>query len=405
MLRSTRWAARLFGTSRLVALTVALLVVSTAWSAQKGKAEVCPWCKNDPELLRKAGLVSHGPMPIGNTTSGDLSRDLPAGLWIFLESTHFRWASALPAIDIEIAEQERVQGELDRLRAVLPGVPQKVRRLDPWLRLHLIAMKGEEFYTRFQKLLDVKDADFPESRKSDGPFMGDGRFLGEKDKFEVVLHSNRMTHNMFTRTFSGAQVTGALRWGFKTPCKMLASIPCEDPDLKKDRWLFPHIVHNLSHLFYCAYKHFSYDPPVWIDEGIALAMEKEIEPRSATNEGEEGTYRDAKTPADWFEAVRKMLTREKEKSVAELMYKKEVGSMDQDALFTSWSMARYLIDEHGGSLAKFLGGLKGQLDEKGIPSGKDLPGLQRNLMKECFGWTPQALDEAWKAWAARPAAK
>ena len=399
MLRSASWATRLAG------VVLVLLAVSAAASAQKGKAEACPWCKTDPELLKKAGLVSHGPMPIGNTTSGELARELPAGLWIFLESTHIRWASSLPATEVELADQERVQGELDRLRAVLPSVPQKVKRLDPWLRLHLIAMKGEEFYARFQKLLDVKDADFPESRKPDGPFMGDGRFLGEKEKFEVVLHSSRITHNMFTRTFSGAQVTGALRWHFAPPGKMLASIPCEDPDLKKDRWLFPHIVHNLSHLCFCAYKHFSYDPPVWIDEGIALAMEKEIEQRSATNEGEEGTYRDARTPADWYEVVRKMLVREKEKSVADLMYKKEVGSMDQDALFTSWSIARYLIDEHGGSLAKFLGGLKGQLDEKGFPSGKDLPGLQRTLLKECFGWTPQALDEAWKAWAARPAAK
>jgi len=385
----------------VLAILVAVLAIAPA-AAQKPKAEICPWCKNDPDTMKRAGVVSHGPMPIAKWTSDQLVTQLPAAQWLFLETAHFRWASSLPGYAVELDDQERVEAELARLRVLLPSVPAKVKKIDPWMRLHLIAMKGEEFYARFQKLLRVTDADFPEARKGDGPFMGDGRFLGEKNKFEVVLHSQRATHNMFTKDFSGAQVNGALRWHFEGLHKMLASIPCEDPDLKKDRLLFPHIVHNLSHLFFCAYKHFSYDPPVWIDEGLALAMEKEIDPRSATNEGEEGTYRDAKAPADWPEAVRKLIARGRHKTTAELMYLKDVGSMDQDALLTSWSIARFWIDERGDECAKFLGGVKGQLDEKGFPTGKDLPGLQRKLLKEVFGWTPIALDDVWKGWASKP---
>jgi hypothetical protein len=320
-----------------------------------------------------------------------------------LETAHIRWASSLPAVTVDLEEQERVQGELDRLRAAIPSVPQKVKKLDPWLRLHLIAMKGEEFYARFQRLLGVKDEDFPESRQAAGPFMGNGRYLGEKEKFEVVLHSARSTHNLFTRDFTGAAVVGALRWHFPDKHKMLASIPCEDSDLRRDRQLFPHIVHNLSHLFFCAYKHFSYDPPMWLDEGLALAMEKEIDPRSATNEGEEGTFSDEIGPSDWTEATRKMIARGRQKIVGELLFVKEVGEMDLDMRLTVWSITRFLIDEHGEKLMKLLGGVKGQLDDKGYPSGKDLPDLQRKLLKEHFGWTTLALDEVWKGWAMKPA--
>src|SRR5436190_16224422 len=159
---------------------VALCLVSLA-PAQKPKSDVCPWCKNDPDTLSKAGLVTHGPMPIGPWTSAELPVKLPAAQWITLETAHMRFASSLPQIEVELAEQERVRAELDRLRVVLPSVPVKPKYLDPWLRLHLIAMKSEEFYARFQRVLDVTDADFPESRGA-GPFMGDGKFLGEKQK-------------------------------------------------------------------------------------------------------------------------------------------------------------------------------------------------------------------------------
>jgi hypothetical protein len=375
---------------------------SAATPAQKTEPGTCPWCRSDPALMAAAGVVSHGPMPIGSISSERLAQDLPAASWIFLETAHLRWASSLGEEKVDRDDKERIEAELARLRGALPSVPKEPRTLDPWLRLHLFAMKGEEFYARFQRVLRVTDADFPAERSADGPFMGAGRFLGEKDKFEVVLHSRRATHHLFTRSFSGAQVTNALRWHFKQEHKLLASLPCEDSDLRRDRWLYPHVAHNLSHLFLCAYKHFSYDPPLWLDEGLALALEKEIDPRSTTNEGEEGSFRDALYPPDWLEAVRKMLARGRQPTLAELWQVKEVGALDREALFTCWSMVRYLLDERPEQLAKLLGGVKGQHDAQGIPSGSDLPGLQRWLFKELFGWTPLEFDEVWRAWAAAP---
>jgi glutaredoxin len=386
-----------------MSLAVLVAVVALVPAPQKGKVATCPWCKNDPQLMKAAGVVSHGPMPIGTKTSVEFERELPAAQWIFLESAHIRWASSLPEQKVDLENRERVEKELARLRVALPSVPKEVKKLDPWLRLHLIAMKGEDVYARFQEVLRVTDADFPEERRADGPFMGAGKYLGEKDKFEVTLHSNRATHHLFTKEFSGAQVTNALRWHFPGLHKMHASLPCEDSDLKQDEWLFPHIAHNLSHLFFSAYKHFSYDPPLWLDEGLALCLEKEIDPRATTNEGEEGSFRDATYPQDWFDATRKMLARGRQKTLAQLLYEKEVGALDRDALFTTWSMVRFLLDTQPEGLAKLLGGVKGQLDEQGVPTGRDLPGLQRRLFKEIWGWTPQSFDELWRAWAGQPA--
>lgn len=360
--------------------------------------ETCPWCKNDPALMAAAGVVSHGPMPIGPKGSEDIVKTLSATQWVFLETAHLRWASSLGPCNVDLKDKPRVERELARLRQVLPNVPEKVKKLDPFLRLHLFAMRGEELYARFQELLGVSDADFPAERQAKGPYMGNGRFLGEKDKFEVVIHNVRATHVPFTQSFSGAGVTDAMRWHFKEHHKLIASVPAEEPDLRQDKWLFPHVAHNLSHLFFCAYKHFNYDPPIWLDEGLAHAIEKEIEPESNTTDGEEGSLRDTSGPPDWNKAARQIVAAKKDRSLADLMRVKEFGELDMDANIVAWSKVRFLLDAEGEKFAKFLGIVKGQLDAQGVPHGANLEDLQRNALRDLWGWTPADLDAAWRAW-------
>lgn len=39
-------------------------------------------------------------------------------------------------------------------------------------------------------------------------------------------------------------------------------------------------------------------------------------------------------------------------------------------------------------------------DENQMPTGRDLVGLQRRLLRELWDWTPAQLDEAWREWVA-----
>jgi hypothetical protein len=386
----------------LVRLIVCCVLALLSSSAQKSKTpDVCPWCKNESELMTKSGLVSHGPIPIGMEDSKALAEKFPGPDWIFAETAHLRWAFSLGFENVDNEDQERVTAELTRMRAIFPKIPEKLKRIDPWLRLHMLALRGEDFYARLQKLLGVTDADFPAERSATGPFVGIGRYLGERDKFEVVVHATRVTHRKHAEEITGAAINDTVRWHYPGLHKLIVVLPAEDGDVRRDRWLFPFIAHNLSHTFFSAYKHFSYDPPVWIDEGLALALEKEIEPRSTTNDGDEGTYREAKGPSDWAAAAKKLVVMTKAPQLATLMHVQGFGDLDRDATIAICSMARFLIAEHPEQLAKFLGGVKGQLDERGSPSGRDLPGLQRGLLKEIWRWTPQDFDEAWKVWAVR----
>ncbi|MFT7487315.1 MAG: hypothetical protein ACI9F9_003176, partial [Candidatus Paceibacteria bacterium] len=345
-----------------------------------------------------AGLVSHGPMDFGPEGSEKLVDLLPASQWIFLESEHMRWASSLSRETVKAKDRERLEGNLDRLRVFFPDIPKKVKKLDPWLRIHLMAQRGEDFYERFQKLLGVTDADFPESRQNEGPYMGNGRFLGEKGKFEVLLHVNRTTHRAFTSRYMGVNITDAVRWHLPQKHKMIMSVPAVDSDLKIDRYLHPHCVHNLSHLMLCAYKHFSFDPPVWLDEGLAHAMEQEIDPDFHTLDGEEGSLPDNKGPADWNKELKRLLKRGDLTGFAQLMRIQSFGKMDQDDHVSAYGMVRFLIDERPEEFAALIGSIKGRLDDAGYPDGSGMLDVQRAEIKRLFAWSPSQLDAAWKLW-------
>lgn len=390
---------------KFASMVVAAAVALASPQARKAeKASVCPHCKNEPALMQAAGVVSHGPMPIADKTSVELAVLLPASEWLFVETAHLRWASCLGETSVSNRERERVEAELARLRAALPDVPVKPKKLDPWLRLHLYAMKGEELYARFQQIVRVSDADFPEAPRIEPPYMGIGKFLGEQNKFEVVIHQTRANHRRFTESFSGVLVNDSFRWHFPGIHKLLVSTPAEDSDLREDRWLWPHVVHNLTHVFLWAYKHFAYDPPCWLDEGLALALEKEAEPESHTLEGEEGAYSDARGPSDFGERARKLAASSKSATLAQLSSAKMYSELGLDGMVQSWSITRFLMEEHPEKYADFLGRIKGQLDANGLQTGANLPDLQRNALKDIWGWTSADLDTAWRAWATAPPA-
>ncbi|MBL8695193.1 MAG: hypothetical protein JNJ88_13955 [Planctomycetes bacterium] len=386
-------------------LLAAVLLASSAIAQKSAKEEICPWCKNDVKILAAAGCVSHGPMQIGKKGSSEHSHDYPGKPWIYLETAHFRWATSMGSEPVSLKDRPRVEAELARLRKAMPSIPTRVATLDPHLRLHLTAMKAEELYTRFQAILAVQDGDFPDSRQPTGPYMGDGRFLGEKEKFEVVLHSNRKTHHMFTKEQMGVLVTDALRWHFPKIHKMCASLPAEDGDLRQDTFLFPHIAHCTAHLLFCAYKHFSFDPPIWLDEGLAHALEFEAgKDFNVTYCSEEGAAPDRESSGNWAGKAKELLEKGKATSLAELMHRKTFGELTKEDHVTAWSKVRFLLDTRAVETAKFLGLIKGQLDEQGYPSNKDLPGLQRRSLKECYSWTPEQFDDAWAAWVKKPPA-
>lgn len=376
-------------------------LVTLSFSAAPDDEESCPYCLEDPERMAAIGVVSHGPFPIARGSSEDLL-ELPAGHgWRFLETEHMRFASNLGPGRLNADLREQFADELDFLREHCPEVPERPRRLDPWLRLHVQALLCEQLYERFLAVVQHSDEDFPtEPRRLGDTYMGNGPYLGEMDKYEVVWHNRRSTHQTFTRTHMGMQVTDALRWHFSPEHKHTASIPAEDSDLASDEWLHPHTAHLLTQMFLAGFKDFSYDPPVWVDVGLAHAFERSIHPESTTLEGDEGGAPHRGDHMNWEGRDARLARKRDAPNFARLLALQTYGQLDLDLHIIAWSYTRFLMEAHPDEFARFLGAIKAQLDENENPTGRDLVGLQRRLLRELWDWTPAQLDAAWKEWVA-----
>ena len=123
----------------------------------------CPYCGNDPELLAKAGLVSHGPFEFGKAPHDTRSVDdaLVSDIY-WIESAHFELGIGIGAYRVTQNEKEKLRGELARLAEVLPEVDPKAKLLDEWLRTHLFAQRCEDADARFLELVQKTEADFPQ---------------------------------------------------------------------------------------------------------------------------------------------------------------------------------------------------------------------------------------------------
>lgn len=96
---------------------LALVCLALPLVAQAKDKERCPYCKEDPALMAAAGVISHAPGVIGEKGGDELVAKLPVARWLFVETAHVRWASALGETAIDQRDRERVDAELARLRA------------------------------------------------------------------------------------------------------------------------------------------------------------------------------------------------------------------------------------------------------------------------------------------------
>ncbi|HET6202619.1 MAG TPA: hypothetical protein VFI25_07430 [Planctomycetota bacterium] len=363
----------------------------------RGGGGVCPYCRGDPALLAAAGLVSHGPFPFAKDDTQKVAAFLAPAPFLFLESAHFRIGSSLEATSLNDEEDRRLRPELALLRKALPAVPARTRRLDPWLRLHLYALRAEAFYGRFQRILGVTDADFPATRDPELPYMGDGRYLGEREKYEILLHATAASHGAFLVAYTATKVRGSERWHFQERHAVHVSVPCVGT-LRREENLHPHLVHSLAHMLLAGYKHYSYEPPLWIDEGLAHLCEREVDPKSNTFDGDEGIGAPSLEEANWEFLTLRIVGRGKAEPLANLLRKNAFSDLDLDDNVVCWSKVDFLLRTRPKELAALLGRVKGRIDAKGRADARDLPGAQREAFREVLGWSFADFDREWEAW-------
>lgn len=382
-----------------VAFTCWLVSTSLAQGG-RGRDDTCPYC-TDEAVMKAAGIVGHGPFPCAETTSTKIEETIVYEKFYWLETTHLVIGSTLPKYPVPQREKKFLRAELEELAKVFPKVDPKTRTLDPWLRIHLHAFRCENLYAKFQKLMGVTDADFPGARTK--RYMGEGTYLGQKAKYEVMLHHRVASHQDFLRTFLGSTQEAALWENYTKTDSLGYSLPGSGVRgmTGSDLQIATGSLHNLTHCLVCGYRHYNYDIPVWLCEGLAHLMQQEFLPEYPFFCFGEGTPPQVHTASKWKVAVYRMVTTSDAASLAELQAIKNYGQITGEGHLTAYSVVDYLIhgfDDDGVKFRDFLDKLKSRVNLDGKYIDESVDELFRKGLFEQFGGTILNFDEKWRTW-------
>lgn len=386
--------------------TAALLLLASAAVAQdkppRNDPSNCPYCHNDPAVLARAGLVSHGPFEFGATPNDTRSVDAALVSDIYwIETPHLEIGLGLSPYRVPQKEKEKIRAELTELQRALPEVDPKTKLLDEWLRVHLFAQRGEAAYKRFLELVKKTDADFPKIGDKwliGTPFRGTGPYLGMAGKYEVLMLESESEHVAFLNDQFGLTIPRTQRWHVVDRETVDVTLHLQQGNLKTDEALHGHFVFNLAHNFFDGFRHYSYETPLWIHEGLAHCMEREICTRYNTFDATEGGLAQETRKEAWIPDAHKLAASGTAPRMAELINLQSYASFTLDTHFTTWSMVDYLLRTQPDGFACLLNALKGRVTKEGMPDGGSLKDAHREAFQSCLGMSYAEFDQAWAAW-------
>ena len=361
-----------------------------------------PYTGGDPALLEAAGIVSMGGFEFGITDTNEIDAWLAQADIRWIETEHFEIGFGLGSVKLGREDLELLEPELATLRAALPEVPVKTRRLDPWLRAHLYALRCENLYARVQSILQVTDEDFParavDKYRFGEKFMGMGPYLGQRNKYEVLILPSVGLGTEFMGRHYGVSVERSQRWNVIDRDSITVAIVADQELGKSDTALHGHLAFNLAINLIDGYKMYTYELPVWLREGFAHMLEREISPKHNTFDADEGSAGQETRKSDWLAEVKKLRSKEEVTSMSKLARIRSYGELSLADHFSAWSKVQFLVEGNPDGMAKFLDRVCGLLDDQGRPDGSDFDDHQRDAFREYFGFTYPQFDEAWSVW-------
>jgi hypothetical protein len=397
-----RWAVLLVASLAAVAALAPAPAATQKVKEPRNAPSQCPWCHGDPVLMQRAGIVSHGGFEFGRQDTAWTDRFFAGREVYWIESAHFELGLALTAHKVAPDEAKKVRAELAELAELLPDVDPKTRVLEPFMRAHLYALRVERTWKRFLELMRVQESDFPDGRSAwliGQPYRGEGPYVGQKGKFEVLVLPTAADQKGFMKEQFGLSLARTQRWNVIERDSLIVVTNLEENELYTDEQLHGHLVFNLAINLLDAYEHYSYDTPCWLREGLGHLMEREVTPRFNTYDSSEGSLGVRVNKEDWDAEARELVAAGKAPRVAELTALRTYAEFELRHHYACWSMTRFLVETNPDGYACIQAALHGRKRPDGMPDAENLLDAQRSAFSDCLGLSYAQFDEAWRAWA------
>jgi hypothetical protein len=390
-----------------------LLLASPPASAQKQedlpKWKIDPYTNNEPERYKAAGYENyHRFMVTDQLGTTEVMQALGDLEMIWVETKHFKIGSTLKEFKIpaDKIQKERIAEEVGRLRVKMPEVPKKVKKLDPWLRVHLYAQRLEEEYIAIQELLSVTDESFPTSPGTyiKGRYMGEGVYMGQKNKFIVLLTTKKSTLHRFAQRWCDAnfQADSPVAHNFHTAgCMLYGTSPeLADGYFYDDARLHMNLCFGVAVNMLLGYKGYMFDIPIWIKEGIAHCYVNSIDARYHNFSLIKDQFPNEKKLWKWEPRVRKLVQNEAFIPVSEIMTWTAPDDFRIGHHMNIWSRVDYLIKSDRERFASFVGAMKDKFQVRGgtVITPEMMLERQVKTFQQVYNMTPEEFDLQWSAW-------
>jgi len=390
----------------LGATTGALQDKRSAKQAAKEPPTLDPYTEEDATAMEAAGYERFGNFNFAAAhTTEDIDTTL-AGPWMrWVETKHFRIGSSLPEYTPtrgDRSEKTKLKAELKRLHERIPNVPTKLKKLDPWLRLHLFAQRAEELYAELESLLGVDEHSFPTrpGLKVDGKYMGEGPHLGMRSKFNLLLFEKMSSVGRYKQQFAGLEGDNLFSHLFHTDGTLLFAISQEHPSMDSDTTLHCTVTYVLTMNMLNGFKNYRHFVPAWMSSGLGHWFARRVDPSRNYFTQERLFDEQDENIWNWGPKVRARVGHEYYPSFEELLAWPDPYSMKYNQHMLAWSRVDYLVNERRDGLALWLDLVKTPFGNR-VPTHAELKARQLEAMQEAWELDPTSFDEAWSTWAAK----
>lgn len=400
---------------RFLLLFLALCLPLESLHAQKGDKDEDdekpwledPYTENDKAIQEAAGYVDYERFHWGdNHSTADVEEAIGGARIRWVETKHFRIGSSLGTYTVDKGsktEKAKIKAELARLREYLPNVPKKASKLDPWLRLHLYAMRAEELYAEISELLGVTEDSFPTGpgQLKDYRYMGEGPYLGMKSKFTLLFFEKESSLGRYRASFMNSQGDKPIRHMFPKDGSLLFGVATENEGMTSDTTMHCLFTYSLTMNLLNGYRYYRHALPEWMTTGLGHWYARKIDPTKNYYTEDRLFSTDDKNIWKWGPKVRARIGHEYFDSFTKVMAYPDAENKKPSQHMMAWSRVDYLMEEHREGFAKWVDMLKEPYPKGEVQTPESLQERQLAGIQEAIGMDAAAFDEAWAEWGAK----
>ncbi|MBL8754803.1 MAG: hypothetical protein JNK15_15975 [Planctomycetes bacterium] len=330
-----------------------------------------PFTGGDEKLMKQLGVVAYGPLVwADDLRTGQIDKVLGEKRIIWMETEHFQFAFNFSTAPVpEDAEARKiVNAELARLNKKCNKLPARASKIETWVRLHLYAMRAEELYADFAKLVGHDDAS--------------GTCLGQKGKFPILLFQKKSDLARYLDRFCGIKSETPMRHYYNKTGQNGLALSAEAEEVRDEAFVYAQFRNLLVETFCSA----NGGAPRWLSVGLAHWYERKIPSRVIMAAIKDGESVDVHTQHLWHDKMKNRAQHEKLLvPFAEFSGKVDFGYYDH---LQAWSRVDWLLTTDREKFGKFMAELK-----NGYSSQRQIEALQT-----VYGMEPEVFDAKWREW-------